>query len=68
MFPTWKDLEAFSTWKDLLNHFQPLAEQAQQQMWLEYTEAMQNMQAQVHALTCHVSIGAPIGNGPQQVR
>ena len=64
MFPTWKDLEAFSTWKDLqdyptwndLTDVERRAEQAQQQMWLEYSEVMQQTQAQVQALAYRLDL------------
>ena len=58
-FPTWKDLQAFPTWKDLTDlelNLERRAEQAHQQMWLEYTEVMHQTQAQVHALACRLDL------------
>ena len=54
-YPTWKDLQDYPTWNDLADS-ERRAEQAQQQMWLEYSEVMQQTQAQVQALAYRLDL------------
>ena len=52
-YPTWKDLQDYPTWNDLAD-LERRAEQAQQQMWLEYSEWLRQTQTQVRDLTCRL--------------
>ena len=52
-YPTWKDLQDYPTWNDLADS-ERRAEQAQQQMWLEYSEWLRQTQTKVHDLECRL--------------